>query len=286
MSLKKKIILGLSGIAVLVGVGFLATGIKVIPAGYVGIVYKANGGVAERTLGQGWNWTMPVISKVSLYSVGREQTALSLNSKEGDKTPENFTIMTSDGKGVDIDLEFSYFFEKNSLSNTFKEFKGKEGKKVEEEFIKPKMKTVANNISTQFKVLDIYSEKRPELNKAIKEAAQKYFKPYGIVIEEVSVTQMRLDTATEKAIQEVVDKQQELEKAKLQTKIAEEEGAAELKRAEATAQAKIVAAEGERKANEELSKSITPEILKKMEMEARLKHGWVEINGVNTTVVK
>ena len=33
-----------------------------------------------------------------------------------------------------------------------------------------------------------------------------------------------------------------------------------------------------------IANSMTPELLKKMEMEARLKHGWVEIQGSNTVV--
>ena len=54
--------------------------------------------------------------------------------------------------------------------------------------------------------------------------------------------------------------------------------------AEADAKAKIVAAEAEAKANKILSDSITDNLLKKEEMEARKKHGWITVSGAGTVV--
>lgn len=276
----------MSGVIIIGAVGFLA-GRVIVPAGQTGIVYKANGGVADYTLSQGWKWTVPFLTKVNLYTTSTEQSALSKNPTEGGDSAENFTIMTADGKGIDVDLEFSYHYDADNLPNIFTRFKGKDGTTIEQEFIKPKMKAVANNVSTQFKVLDVYSEGRPELNAAILKAAKEFFIEYGVIIESAQITQMRLDEKTEETIQAVVDKQQELEKVKLDKEIAAEQAEKAKITAQGEADAAFIRAEGEKKANEALSKSLTPEVLKKMEMEARLKHGWVEVQTgeaiVNTT---
>ena len=65
----------------------------------------------------------------------------------------------------------------------------------------------------------------------------------------------------------------------------EEEAAAERKliTTQAEADAKIIAAEAEAKANHTLSQSITPELIQLKEAEARLKHGWVTVQGGTTT---
>lgn len=55
----------------------------------------------------------------------------------------------------------------------------------------------------------------------------------------------------------------------------EAEGAAEVKR---------IAVEAQADANRAISSSITPELIQMKEAEARLKHGWVTVNGAGTVV--
>lgn len=54
--------------------------------------------------------------------------------------------------------------------------------------------------------------------------------------------------------------------------------------AQAAAQAKQIEAEAEAKANQTISASITDGLLAKMEMEARMEHGWVTVSGADTVV--
>lgn len=73
------------------------------------------------------------------------------------------------------------------------------------------------------------------------------------------------------ALQEKQQAQADAEKAKIKT-----EADAENTRTKAKAQAE---------ANKELSASITEDLIKMKEAEARLKHGWVTVKGANSTVV-
>lgn len=43
--------------------------------------------------------------------------------------------------------------------------------------------------------------------------------------------------------------------------------------------------QAEAKANWTISNSLTDELLKKMEMEARMEHGWVTVQGTGTVVI-
>lgn len=54
--------------------------------------------------------------------------------------------------------------------------------------------------------------------------------------------------------------------------------------AQAEADAELIKAEAEAKANNKLSASITDELIKMKEAEARLKHGWVTVQGSDTVV--
>ena len=239
----------ISGVVVL---GILVGGVASshsIKAGYVGIIYSLDGGIKGEVLPQGLHFVNP-LSSVRQYSVATEQAYLSKDAKEGDKDDNSFSIPTSDGKTVNVDLEFSYHFDADKLPQTFTKFKGQDGKTIEDTFIRGKMKAWTAEVSSTFSVIDIYGEKRAELNAKVLQHTQKNFDEYGIVIDSVNFSRIGLDEATSNAIQTRINKQQELETSKL-----------EAEKAKIDAEAKVTVAQGEAKANEALSKSIDQSIL-------------------------
>ena len=265
--MKSKFIAGLVGIVVVAGLGLGVLGTTKIPAGTAGIVYKANGGVSDNLLTQGWKWSMPILTKVSLYSTSIEQSYMSEGKKGDSKEDESFKLMTADGKEVKVDMEFSFRFDIERLPETFAYFKGRDGDDIKETFIKPKMVTVANNVSTQYNVFDIYGSLRPQLNADITTAAIEYFDQYGIIIDRVSITNVTPDESTKQAIQAKVDKLQELEIAKTNKEIAQQEAEKATIEAQGKADAAIVEAEGERKVNELKNTTLTDSILKQLWIE-------------------
>lgn len=66
----------------------------------------------------------------------------------------------------------------------------------------------------------------------------------------------------------------------------QEQGKADvaIAKAKGEAQSAKVKAEGQAKANKELNNSLTDRILKDKELDARLKHGWITIQGANAVV--
>ena len=85
--------------------------IERIPAGYVGIIYNANGGVEDETLAQGWHIVAPW-KKVREYSVGIEQGTFSAEEEN------SFEIPTKDGKTITVDMEYSYHFDPEKITDT------------------------------------------------------------------------------------------------------------------------------------------------------------------------
>ena len=62
------------------------------------------------------------------------------------------------------------------------------------------------------------------------------------------------------------------------------EAETELIKAQNDAAIEVTKAEAEAEANEKLAASITPELIAMKEAEARLKHGWVTVQGANNVV--
>lgn len=231
-----------------------------IKAGYVGVVYNMNGGVTKETLNQGWHIVSPW-KHVTQYSVATEQAYLSKDKKEGSEGDDSFSIPTKDGKTLNVDLEFSYRFDRDKINDTFIRFKGQAGEDIENKFMKGKMKAWVSEVSSKFSVMDIYGEKREQLNNEICQFTKKKFNDYGIIIESVNFSRIGLDAATSNAIQSRINAQQSLEKSKVEKQQAEIMAEKARIEAKGNADAALIKAQGEAKANVELQKSITPQLI-------------------------
>lgn len=229
---------------VLIG-GCTAKGLTRVKPGMEGVVYSPNGGVKEETLSQGWHLVNPFY-KVSPYTVATEQAYLSMDKREGSKGDDSIMIVTKDGKTVSADLEFSYKYDAERVAELFTRFKGRSGKEIEQTYIRGKIKAYVNDVSSKFTVIEIYGEKRSELNSAVFQHVRQKFEKDGIIIESVNFSRIMPDPATKDAIQKVVNAQQQLaqqritnEKAKLseEKKLIEENAKAERRKIKATAEA-------------------------------------------------
>ncbi|EQC1535568.1 prohibitin family protein [Clostridium botulinum] len=238
----------IAGILVVGGVFTLFKSTERIKAGYVGVVYSMNGGVEDKTLGQGWHLISP-FKKVVEYSVATEQGFLSKDKKEGSEDDDSFLIQSKDGKNLNVDLEFSYHFDNDKLPKTFTRFKGQKGKVIEQNHIKGRMKAYATEVSSKFSVLDIYGEKRSNLNKELYEYSKKNFEEWGIIIDSVNFTRINVDEQTNKAIQDRVNAQQQLEKQKIELETAKIKAQKDKVDAESKAKVTEIGAKAEADAN-------------------------------------
>lgn len=248
-----------------------------IPAGYVGVVYNMDGGVDGEVLSQGWHIVSPT-KKVTTYSIGLEQSYLSSDKKGDSENDESFSIPTSDGKTVRVNLEFSYRFDESRVAQTFTMFKGKNGETVKNTFIKPKIIAWTQEVSAQYPVTDIFGDKRTAINAELDKYLREKFEPYGIIIDTVNFTDISVDDETAAAIQKKVNAQQELELANIEAQTAKVQANKEKEVAQIQAEKSIIeantkaettriAAEAEAQANREIAASLTPELIEKIKYE-------------------
>lgn len=144
----KKGLLGGIGLAVVIIAGLICVAkcsVRV-PAGYIAVEYKMNGGISKNVLTQGWHLISPTV-KTSLYSVGIEQSYLTSEDKGDSPKDESFKTPTADGKSLQVDLEFSYKFDQSRVTDVFTQFKGQSGESVKNTFIKPKMKAWTQEVT-------------------------------------------------------------------------------------------------------------------------------------------
>ena len=253
--------------------------IEKVPVGYEGVVYSMAGGVQEETLSQGWHLVAPN-KKVNLFTVANEQLVLTKDSRDGSEGDESFNVSTADDASISISFQMSYRYIPADLVSTYKKFKGMDGEKIVNSRVRTVLKSKISEVTTDYSMMDIYSGNRSKINNEITKCLNDAFKKeYGIEVISASIVDVHPDERLQKTIEDRVTALQKKQQAQAEQETAKVEAETKKIKAQADADAMIIAAQAEADAYRIKSAEITDALLKKWELDARAKHGWVTIQG-------
>ena len=257
-----------------------------IPEGYVGVVYSPQSGVEDQLLDRGWKFVAPW-KTVKKFTIGSEQMVLTKDNREGSEEDDSFKVTTADDATIPISFEMTYHFDEPSVIPTYKKFKGMDGEAIVERRVLNVLKAKISEVTTTHTMMDIYSGDRTKINQEIEDHLNKTFlADYGIVVDSASIIDVHPGKTLQASIDARVKATQEKQQAQVeQEKVKVEAETARIK-AENEAAIKLLEAEAEAKANKVIAESISQELIDMELAEARKTHGWVEIQGVSSTVVK
>ena len=268
-------------LAVILVVAFICTLICIerIPVGYEGVVYSMNGGVRDETLTQGWHFVSPT-KKVKLFTVGNEQLILTKDDRDGSRGDESFNVATADNASISISFQMSYRFVPSRVIDTYKKFKGMDGEKIVNDRVRTVLKSKISEVTTYHTMMDIYSGNRNEINNAITKTLNDAFgKEYGIEVINASIVDVHPDERLQKTIEDRVTALQKKQQAEAEQETAKVEAETKKIKAQADADAMIILAKAEAENYRIKSAEITDKLLRKWELDARMQHGWVTIQG-------
>ena len=261
------------GLALIVGVvgAFLST-YRINP-GYAGVVYNMDGGIEQEVLGQGFHMVAPW-KKVVEYPVSTETVYYTKNAdgddddrKSDGRKDSSINVNTKDGKQVNVSVTYSYHMDPENLSAVFVKFRGQPIEAIEAGYVKNEMYQAMNEVTSQYSLMDLVGDKRPEINEKILSKFRDSLSEFGIVIETFNLSDVVPDEATKDAIQKVVNAQNVLEQAKIEKQTAEVEAEKARVKAKGKADAAIIEADGQAQANAKLQQSLNDQILKQRAIE-------------------
>ena len=285
--MKAKVVGVLIGIAVVAGAAMLIKGGTYVGQGEVGVVYSMKDGVQEETLSPGFHLVSP-FDKVRDYPVSQQQLVLSNNAadfNEEELEKDTHVDAPADGGMVKMNLTVNYNFMPDRVTDLYGKFNGMDGESLVESKVKNSIIAYIKEVTPNFSVMDIYSDKRAEVGQAITEYLNsKLNDEYGIEVSSALIIDVQLDEALQAKVQAKEQAKQDAEKAELDKQTAIAQGEAKKAEAEANAQVTITNAQAEAEANRLKSESVTDELIRMTEAEARLQHGWVTVQGVDTVV--
>ena len=204
----------------------------------------------------------PVSTETVYYTKGNPDA----ENKE-DRTDRSINVNTKDGKQVNVSITYTYHMDPMALPTVFEKFRGQKISIIESGYMKNAMFEAVNNVTSQYSLMELVGDKRPEVNQKIYEMFRDSLSPYGIVIETFNLSDVVPDSATAEAIQNVVNAQNLLGQARIEKERAEVEAEKARVTAKGEADAAIIKADGQAQANAKLQQSLTPMIIEQNRIE-------------------
>lgn len=273
-------------VAFLVAVGAVICTERV-HTGYVGVVYSAKG-VEQQTISQGWHFMSP-LKHVSEFPITQQRVVFSNSPSDyGAKEHADWHIdAPANGGTIAINLTVNYNFLPEHVVELYTKFGGMDGESLMESKIQNDIIAYVKEVTPQFSVMQIYSDDRASVNTAITNYLnEKLTAEYGINVSSALIVDAQPDDTLMQKIRAKEQAKQDAEIAELNKQTALAQAETDKVKAQTEADVKMIEAQAEADANKVLSESITPELIQMKEAEARLKHGWVTVQGADTVVTK
>ncbi len=258
-----------------------------VHTGYVGVVYSAKG-VEQQTISQGWHFMSP-LKHVSEFPITQQRVVFSnAPSDYGAKEHADWHIdAPANGGTIAINLTVNYNFLPEHVVELYTKFGGMDGESLMESKIQNDIIAYVKEVTPQFSVMQIYSDDRAGVNTAITDYLnEKLTAEYGINVSSALIVDAQPDDTLMQKIRAKEQAKQDAEIAELNKQTALAQAETDKVKAQTEADVKMIEAQAEADANKVLSESITPELIQMKKAEARLKHGWITVQGADTVVTK
>lgn len=245
--------------------------VKRIPANTVGVKVSAFNGAQKTTLQTGYHFKIPFVDKI-----------YTLPTSVQTKTMEKLTTQTKDGQWLNTNIDVKYKINKEEAMTVFSNYTDLEN--VNNNVISPAVQRAIESVTGDYDIYDILGAKRTEVYEAIDKALKEKFESYNLEFVSFTITDQDAGDEIEAAIKNKSVKQKEIDTAKQEQEKSKVEAETKKVQAQAEADTAIIRAEGEAKSNKIKSDSITDNLIRMKEAEAREKHGWVTVNGANGVI--
>jgi prohibitin 2 len=202
-------------------------------------------GYRSTALGPGLHWIMPYAESIVRYSISNQTYTMVAKSTEGKvEGDDSVSARTADGQQVYFDASVIYAANPDKIVQLHIQWQGR----YEDEFVRPRTRSLIYNRAAQYTVEQIYGSKRTELQDAIQEEIRQDFEAQGLTLVQFLLRNISFSTEYAQAVEQKQIAQQNAERAKFLVQQQEQEAARVRVEAQGIRDAAITRAEGESQA--------------------------------------
>jgi regulator of protease activity HflC (stomatin/prohibitin superfamily) len=200
--------LGTLGAAALAAIMIIGSLLRIVPAGNVGVQVLFGRVLTNATLSEGLNVVNPFVD-LEIMTIRTQAYTMSIAAEEGQRYGDDaITSLTKDGLEVAMDLTVWYHLDAAEAANVFQKI----GSDYMNKIIRPAARTAIRNTTVKYNAVEIYSEKREEVQNDISTTLNRDFTDRGIILEKVLLRNIKLPLKVKDAIEAKLEAEQDAQK--------------------------------------------------------------------------
>lgn len=249
------------GAGVLVLLFLLPNMVTYINPGHVGIViHRAGGGVDKTPLGPGLHARNPLLTQIEEYPTFMQTLVLTKASSEGSANNDEINVNSQEGQPLSLDVSMSFELDPTRVPMLYQTFRTDIGS-IQHGYVKQAIRQALQEVVGSEQIADIIGPKKAEATNRVRLMLEQRLAPYGIQVKQFTINELRAPQSVIEAIntknvmqQQALTAQNELQKNTFQAQ-------GDSIKAAGRAKAILTEAEAQSRANDLLSKSITPTLV-------------------------
>ncbi len=228
-----------------------AMSITFIPEGSGGVRISQFSGVAPGTLYPGVHLVLPLVEHVAVYDL-RDHLYATSAAAGGVVKNEILNVQTREGLSIGLAIAVRYRLDPQRLGYIHSNL----AQPVDSEIVAPVVATAFRDLAPNYVVKEVYATKRDEFRAKSTKTITDRLGADGIIVKEVLLRDVHLPEQYAKGLEGILLKEQEAERMEFETAISEKQvriaelqaeaaKAQQLKRSEADAASRVIAAKAE-----------------------------------------
>jgi regulator of protease activity HflC (stomatin/prohibitin superfamily) len=257
---KIRVVLGVI-VALIVAVVLLPTMVTYVNPGYVGIViHRAGGGVDKTPLGPGLHLKNPLTTGIEEYPVYMQTLVLAKGASEGTAANEEINVNSKEGQPISLDVSMSFELDQDKAPALYSTFR-RDIQSIQHGYVKQSIRQALQEVVGNEEIAAVIGPKKAEAVNQTQALISQRLAQYGIIVKQFTINELRAPQAVIEAINQknVMQQQALTAQNELQKNTFNAQG--DSIKAAGQAKAILSLAESQARANELLSRSITPNLV-------------------------
>lgn len=204
----------------------------------------ADGGIRAEALTPGIKWIMPFLETTKNYSISKQTYTMSRSVNEGQLTgDDSVEARTVDGQKVNIDASVIYSIDPTQVVKVHLAWQDR----YENGLIRPVVRGIIRDVIAQYKVGEVYSTRRADIENSIREQLATELERNGLLLDNFLVRDIAFTEEYSQSIEQKQIAEQEAERAKFVVQQRQQEAEQQRVQAQGVADAAVIAAEAQAK---------------------------------------
>ncbi|HUQ81722.1 MAG TPA: prohibitin family protein [Gemmatimonadaceae bacterium] len=271
--------------ALIVLLVLLPSTVTYINPGHVGIlIHRAGGGVDPKPMGPGLHPRNPFFSQIEEYPIFMQTLVLTRATTEGSRGNDEINVNSIEGQPISLDVSMSFELDPLRVPALYQTFRT-DIETIQHGYVKQSIRQALQEVMGSEPIADVIGPKKAEVVNQTQARISQRLVPYGIIVKQFTINELRAPPAVIDAIntknvmqQQALTAQNELQKNQFQAQ-------GDSIKAAGRAKAILAEAEAQAKANLLLAQSVTPNLVQ-YEMAKRWNGQMPQVSGAAMPMIQ